>query len=243
MWPDYKTEEGVPEDLLAQFPLAERALEAIGGRGLADGASSKPTTRSPPARRRFAPEVEQVVICTPDKDLAQCVIGATRGAARPAPRNHLRRRGRARRSTASRRPRSRPARAGGRQRRRLTRACRDGARSPRPPCSPRWQHLESIPADPARWEVKPRGAERLAATLRDRMPDALLFRQLATLRRDVPLAESLEGLRWRGVPGSPGSRCARSWIRADEGSSAPVGLADAPRTSRICWSWSASRAC
>src|SRR5262245_66379438 len=74
MWPDYKTEEGVPEDLLAQFPLVERALETIGvvvwpmveleaDDALATGAAL------------FAAEVEQVVICTPDKDLAQCVIG------------------------------------------------------------------------------------------------------------------------------------------------------------------------
>jgi 5'-3' exonuclease len=64
----------------------------------------------------------------------------------------------------------------------------------------RWEHLESIPARPASWEVSVRGAERLAATLRERMDDALLFRRLATLRLDVPLPESLEQLRWRGVP-------------------------------------------
>jgi 5'-3' exonuclease len=64
----------------------------------------------------------------------------------------------------------------------------------------RWEHLQFIPADPAGWEVKVRGADRLAATLRDRMKDAMLFRRLATLRRDVPLAERLEDLRWRGAP-------------------------------------------
>src|SRR5262245_30566698 len=74
LWADYKTEEGVPEDLMSQFPLAERALESIGvvvwpmtefeaDDALATGAA------------RFGGEVDQVVICTPDKDLAQCVAG------------------------------------------------------------------------------------------------------------------------------------------------------------------------
>ena len=67
----------------------------------------------------------------------------------------------------------------------------------------RWEHLEAIPPDPSRWEVKARGADRLAETLRERMDQALLFRRLATLRRDVPMVETLEDLRWRGVPREP----------------------------------------
>jgi 5'-3' exonuclease len=67
----------------------------------------------------------------------------------------------------------------------------------------RWKHLDAIPPDHRQWEVAVRGADRLAATLREREADALLFRRLATLRRDVPLAETLEDLRWRGVPREP----------------------------------------
>ena len=64
----------------------------------------------------------------------------------------------------------------------------------------RFGRLEAIPPDAARWEVAVRGAERLAATLREREEEALLFRRLATLRRDVPMPETLEDLHWRGVP-------------------------------------------
>jgi hypothetical protein len=76
LWPGYKTEAGVPEDLLAQFPLVERALEAIGVTVWpmvefeADDALAA-------AAERYASDVEQTVICTPDKDLAQCVTGSS----------------------------------------------------------------------------------------------------------------------------------------------------------------------
>ena len=63
----------------------------------------------------------------------------------------------------------------------------------------RFVHLEYIPLDPHGWPEQIRGADRLLRTLRERLPDVLLYRQLATLRRDVPLRESLEDLRWRGA--------------------------------------------
>ncbi len=63
----------------------------------------------------------------------------------------------------------------------------------------RYVHLESIPLDAARWDVKVRGAEKLAATLRARMGDALLFRFLAQLRPDVPITDDLADLEWRGA--------------------------------------------
>ncbi|MFN8641547.1 MAG: 5'-3' exonuclease H3TH domain-containing protein [Candidatus Binatia bacterium] len=63
-----------------------------------------------------------------------------------------------------------------------------------------YRHIESIPDDPARWTVTVRGRDRLAATLSTRRPDALLYRQLATLRTDVPLAERLDDLRWLASP-------------------------------------------
>jgi 5'-3' exonuclease len=64
----------------------------------------------------------------------------------------------------------------------------------------RWIHLDAIPDDPRRWEVDLRGAPALAETLRTRREDALLYRKLATLVADVPLAESFADLEWRGVP-------------------------------------------
>ena len=62
----------------------------------------------------------------------------------------------------------------------------------------RWGRIEDIPADPARWEVAVRGAPKLAATLRDRYDDALLFKHLATLRVDRSLLGSVDELRWQG---------------------------------------------
>ncbi|AKI99489.1 DNA polymerase I [Archangium gephyra] len=61
-------------------------------------------------------------------------------------------------------------------------------------------HLEAIPADASAWSVRPRGADKLAATLREHREDALLYRKLATLVTDAPLSESLEDLAWAGVP-------------------------------------------
>ena len=198
LWPGYKTEEGVPEDLLAQFPLAERALEAIGvvvwpmEEFEADDALAT-------AAARFADAVDQVVVCTPDKDLAQCVVG-----------ERVVQRDRRRlitydedgvRAKFGVSPASIPDWLA------LVGDAADGypglpgwgAKSAATVLA-RWEHLEAIPPDPAGWQVKVRGADRLAVTLRERMDDALLFRRLATLRRDVPLAETLEDLRWRGVP-------------------------------------------
>jgi 5'-3' exonuclease len=63
----------------------------------------------------------------------------------------------------------------------------------------RYIHLESIPLDAARWDVKVRGAEKLAATLRTQMGDALLFRFLAQLRPDVPIDDELADLEWHGA--------------------------------------------
>jgi len=198
LWPDYKTEEGVPEDLLAQFSLAERVLEAIGVvvwpmvEFEADDALAA-------AAARFAPEVEQVVICTPDKDLAQCVVGRT--VVQRDRRRAITYDEEGVRAKYGVPPVSIPDWLA------LVGDSADGypglpgwGEKSAATVLARWRHLGSIPPEPARWEVKPRGAERLAATLRDRMPEALLFRQLATLRQDVPLTESLEDLRWRGVP-------------------------------------------
>jgi 5'-3' exonuclease len=64
-------------------------------------------------------------------------------------------------------------------------------------------HLEAIPDEASQWTVKPRGAEKLAATLREKRGDALLYRKLATLVTDAPLKESLADLEWKGVPREP----------------------------------------
>jgi 5'-3' exonuclease len=71
----------------------------------------------------------------------------------------------------------------------------------------RWGHIEDIPPDPAEWEVDVRGAAKLAATLRDNLDDALLFKSLATLRVDRSLLGSVDQLRWQGPTDAFASVC------------------------------------
>ncbi len=199
LWLGYKTEEGVPEDLLAQFPLAERALESIGVMVWpmvefeADDALATAA-----ARFKDEPGVEQVLICSPDKDLAQSVIGS-----------HVvgwdRRRdivldevGVVKKFGVT--PSSIPDWLA------LVGDSADGypglpgwgAKSAAAVLS-RFGHLESISEDPSRWGLPTGRAARLAETLRSHRKEALLFRRLATLRTDVPLVEELADLEWRGA--------------------------------------------
>ena len=194
----YKTGEGIDPDLLAQFGPAEEITRALGmvvwpmvefeaDDALATGAAGFGRERS----------VEQVLICTPDKDLAQCVKG-----------NRIVCVDRRRRRVLDEdgvhgkfgvRPASIPDWLG------LVGDSADGI-----PGIPGWGarsssllldrfgHIEEIPEDPSEWEVPVRRAAALAGTLRDRMEDVLLYRKLATLREDVPLDETLEDLEWRG---------------------------------------------
>ena len=198
LWPGYKTEAGVPDELLAQFPLAERALETLGVvvwpmvEFEADDALAT-------AADHYSEAAEQTVICTPDKDLAQCVSG-----------QRIVQRDRSRRITYDEDgvrtkfgvgPESIPDWLA------LVGDSADGypglpgwgAKSAAVVLA-RWKHLDAIPRAPREWEVAVRGADRLAATLVERMSDALLFRRLATLRRDVPLPQTLHDLLWRGAP-------------------------------------------
>lgn len=199
LFPGYKTSEGVPEDLLSQFDLAEQATAALGivvwsmvefecDDALATGA----------ARAVGTPGVEQVVICSPDKDLAQCVRG-TRVVCFDRMRRRLRDEA-AVRETFGIGPASIPDWLA------LVGDNADGI-----PGVPRWGersastvlghygHLEAIPDDAAKWGVSVRGAAALAASLREHRDAVLLYRRLATLRTDVPLKEDSESLRWQGA--------------------------------------------
>jgi len=196
----YKTGEGIDAGLLAQFHPAERAVAALGVvvwpmvEFEADDALATAA-----ARFQNAPGVEQVVICSPDKDLCQCVLGS-----RVICRDRLRRSDRDESGVVARfgvAPRSIPDWLA------LVGDDADGI-----PGVPGWGEksaaavlarygtLEAIPDDVATWDVVVRGRERLGASLAARREDALLYRRLATLRTDVPLTEGLEELEWRGVP-------------------------------------------
>jgi 5'-3' exonuclease len=198
LWPGYKSDEGVPPELAAQFDAVEDAARALGvtvwsmrefeaDDALATGAA------------RFRDEVEQVRILTPDKDLGQCLTGrrvvqVDRMRGREIDEEALR----ARRGI---RPESVPDWLA------LVGDDADGI-----PGLPGFGektasallaahvHLEDIPASAARWPPGVRGAAQLARALDEGREAALLFRRLATLRADVPLAESLEDLRFRGIP-------------------------------------------
>jgi 5'-3' exonuclease len=194
----YKTSAGVPAELLAQFPLAERATRALGivvwpmVEFEADDALATAA-----ARWAASPEVEQVVLCTPDKDLAQCVRGT-----RVVMLDRMRRRVIDEAGVQAKfgvRPESIPDWLA------LVGDSADGY-----PGLPRWgaktasavlahyRRLEEIPEHERAWAVAVRGAAGLGQSLRERREEVLLYRRLARLRTDVPLQETLDDLRWRG---------------------------------------------
>jgi 5'-3' exonuclease len=198
LWPGYKTSAGVEPDLLAQFPVLEDALSALGiavwamvdfeaDDALAAGA----------ARAALDPDVDRVIICTPDKDLAQCVRGT-----RVVQLN--------RRTNAIRDeqqvvekfgvpPASIPDYLA------LVGDVADGypglsgwgAKSAAAVLA-RFAHLEHIPEDWRRWSVDAFNPARLAMTLARDRDRAFLFRDLATLRTGIDLFENVEDLRWQG---------------------------------------------
>jgi 5'-3' exonuclease len=194
----YKSDEGVPPELHAQFGLAEEATRALGLTVWsmkdfeADDALATASTR-------WAGRVEQVRLLTPDKDLGQCVRG--RKVVQVDRKQQKELDEDAVRAKMGVPPASVPDLLA------LVGDDADGI-----PGLPgfgekgasallnAYGHLEAIPTDPAAWTVRPRGAEKLAATLREHREDALLYRKLATLVTDAPLAESLEDLAWAGVP-------------------------------------------
>ncbi len=197
----YKTGVGVDPVLMAQFPIAEAAIEALGIR-LWPMVAFEADDAIAAAVARWAddPAVEQVVICSPDKDLAQCV--------RDERVVLLDRRRRITYDEAGViakwgvRPGSIPDLLA------LVGDAADGY-----PGLPGWGAksaaavllrygaLEDIPAHASDWDIPVRSAPALAATLRDRREEVYLYRTLARLRTDVPLSERTpDDLRWRGAP-------------------------------------------
>lgn len=195
----YKTGEGLDPKLTSQFELAERVCEAFGIvtwpmiEFEADDALAT-------AAARFAEDarVEQVVICSPDKDLAQCVSGE-----RVVCVDRMRERVLGEAQVIEKfgvPPASIPDYLA------LVGDSADGI-----PGVPRWGkksaaallaaygRLEAIPLDDTEWPVRLRGSRALAQELREHFEQALLYRTLATLRVDVPLRESLDELRYRGA--------------------------------------------
>jgi 5'-3' exonuclease len=198
LYPGYKTSEGVPPDLLAQFPILEEALTAMGivvwpmVEFEADDALAAAA-----ARAAHETTVTQVRICTPDKDLAQCVVG-TRVVQVDRRRDTVRdAAGVVEKFGVG--PRSIPDYLG------VVGDTADGypglagwgAKGAAMVLS-RYPHLEDIPKDWREWNPAIKKARALAETLFGEWEDALLYRKLATLRLDAPVFDSLDELRWTG---------------------------------------------
>lgn len=198
LWDGYKTSEGVEPDLLAQFPVLEQVLAVAGivvwpmiefeaDDALAAGA----------AAAAMDARVERVVICTPDKDLAQCVKGTRIVQLNRRTNAILDEAGITQKFGVP--PESIPDYLA------LVGDSADGypglkgwgAKSSAAVLA-KFRHLEAIPADSKDWFVNATNAGALAATLVREREQAILFRTLATLRTDIPLFDNVDQLRWAG---------------------------------------------
>ncbi len=198
LYPGYKTGAGVPEDLLSQFPLLEEALTAMGMvvwpmvEFEADDALAAAAALAAQDAR-----VTQVLICTPDKDLSQCVVGD-----RVVQMDRRKKEVRNEAGVVAKfgvLPASIPDYLA------LVGDTADGY-----PGLPGWGakstatvlakygHLQAIPQHGTNWLVRVANAGGLAETLHERYAEAELFRTLATLRVDIPLFTDVEDLRWKG---------------------------------------------
>jgi len=198
LYPGYKTGEGVPAPLLAQFPVVEEGLESMGVRVWpmvpfeADDALA-----SAAAKAAGDDRVRQVIVCTPDKDLAQCVQGS-----RVVQLD--RRRGIVRDEAGVMekwgvKPESIPDYLA------VVGDSADGypgltgwGAKAAAVMFAQYGHLEAVPKDWRGWPSSIRGAQRLSSVLSEKWEEALLYRTLATLRLDVPVFEGVDELHWNG---------------------------------------------
>ena len=198
LWAGYKTSAGMPPELLEQIPLMEESLEAMGVTAWAMVEWEADDALGAAAAVAAAdPRVEQVVICTPDKDLGQCVTGTR--VVQFDRRKQLVVDEAAVREKFGVGPSSIPDYLA------LVGDTADGfpglagwgAKSAATVLA-RWEHLEAIPASSKDWELPGlRGAEKLARSLQDQFELALLFRRIATVELDVPVG-TVDDWHWTG---------------------------------------------
>jgi 5'-3' exonuclease len=198
LYPYYKTSVGVPPELMSQFPILEDALRSLGMKVWpmiefeADDALAAAASKA-----AQYDEVRQIVICTPDKDLSQCIVG-DRVVQLDRRRNIIRNEAGVIEKFGVK-PESIPDYLA------LVGDTADGY-----PGLPGWgakaaasvlslyPHFEDIPRDFEQWNPSIRNGRKLSATLSAQWDDAILFRELATLRLDVPVFSKLEELQWQG---------------------------------------------
>ena len=198
LWPGYKTGAGIDPALWSQFPIVEEALAAMGIVVWAMVEFEADDALCAGAHLAAAdPRVTEVLICTPDKDLAQCVVGER--VVQLDRRRGIRSGDAGVHAKFGVGPESIPDWLA------LVGDSADGY-----PGLPGWgaksasavlahyRHLEQIPPAARDWAVDVRGKDRLAASLREGLELALLFRKLATLRPDAPISASVDELEWRG---------------------------------------------
>jgi 5'-3' exonuclease len=197
MFDGYKTGEGTPPELYAQFPVAERAMETLGiavwsmiEQEADDGLAA--------AANKYAPLVERVVVMSPDKDMSQLygnpkIVGFDRRKSAFIDADGVR-------AKFGVSPESIPDYLA------LVGDTADGipglpgwgAKSSGSVLS-RYVHIEDVPPSHEQWDVQVRSAAKLAETLRDNTDAAMLYRDLATLRDTADIPQSLDELEWRGV--------------------------------------------
>jgi 5'-3' exonuclease len=198
LYPGYKTSEGAPPELLSQFPVLEEALQAMGVIVWpmvyyeADDALASAAAKAVRDDR-----VGQVLICTPDKDLSQCVVG-TRVVQLDRRRDILRDEA----GVVSKfgvKPQSIPDYLAvvGDSADGFPGVAGWGAKAAALALS-QYAHLEDIPRDWREWHPSIRKSRLLSESLFNSWNDALLFRTLATLRLDVPVFDTVEDLCWKG---------------------------------------------
>jgi 5'-3' exonuclease len=199
LWHGYKTGDGIEPALWDQFELAERVASALGFTVwpmIEFEADDAIATFA--ARAADDPRIEQVCICSPDKDLAQCVIGGRVILVDRMRKKQLDQDGVVEKYGVS--PASIPDWLA------LVGDDADGI-----PGVPKWgkksasallsiyEAVDHIPDDEKSWKIDLRGAQSLAASLREHRTVLPLYKTLATLRRDVPLGEETDALEWRGA--------------------------------------------
>ncbi len=195
----YKTGDGIEPELWAQFPLVERAARAL---GMATWSmlefEADDALATIAARYRDDPAVTRVVLCSPDKDLAQCVRGTRVVCWDRMRRVELDEPGVVAKFGVP--PASIPDYLAlvGDSADGIPGVPRWGAKSAAAVLS-RYGRVDAIPDDAESWDVPVRGKAALAQNLCARRDDAALYRTLATLRTDVPIAEGLRDLAWRGA--------------------------------------------
>jgi 5'-3' exonuclease len=198
LWSGYKTGEGIEPDLLAQFPLLEEVLSAAGiiVWPMVEFEADDALAAAAHAADKNA-RVEHIIICTPDKDLAQCVKGTRIVQLNRRTRTTIDEAGVIQKFGVV--PASVPDYLA------LVGDAADGypglrgwgAKSSAAVLS-KFGHLEFIPADYREWHVNVANAGALADTLSRQRENALLFRTLATLRTDIALFDDVDELRWKG---------------------------------------------